>query len=325
MSETEFDIIERYFLPLGRGRSETRLGVGDDAALLRPSAGRDLALAMDTLIAGVHFPDDAPPDAVGHKALAVNLSDLAAMGAEPMAAMLSVTLPAFEADWLDGFVRGFGALAERYDVDLIGGDTTQGPLSVTVQVVGAVAPADTLRRSGARDGDVVMVSGSLGDAALGLDRWWVGVTASDPLVRRLHYPEPQLPLSALLRRRASACIDISDGLLADLGHVLAASGVGARINADAVPVSEPFADLCPPSRWRDYTLSWGDDYELCACIPEAEAPGVAEAAEAAGIRMTVVGEINPGHGLTLVDESGRYLETRAVGYRHFDAPPGAFV
>lgn len=318
MSQTEFDIIERYFRPLGRGRPETCLGVGDDAALLRLPAGQNTALAMDTLVAGVHFPEDAPADAVGHKALAVNLSDLAAMGATPVAALLSLTLPEFDADWLAGFADGFGALAGRYGVDLIGGDTTRGPLSVTVQVVGSVAPADVLRRAGARPGDAVMVSGSLGDAALGLDRWRAGAGADDPVVRRLHYPEPRLPLAAVLRGRAHACIDISDGLVADLGHVLAASGVGARVMADAVPLSPAFDASCPPQHRFDYALSWGDDYELCACVASAEAGSMVEAAAAAGVPMTVVGEITREPGLVLLDQDGRPLETRAGGYRHFD-------
>lgn len=318
MTQTEFDIIERYFRPLGRGRPETRLGGGDDAALLRLPPGRDTVLAMDTLVAGVHFPENAPADAIGHKALAVNLSDLAAMGAEPVAALLSLTMPAHDPAWLNGFVRGFGALAARYDVDLIGGDTTRGPLSVTVQAVGAVAPDDVLRRSGARVGDVVVVSGTLGDAALGLDRWSSGAPATDPLVRRLHFPEPRVPLGILLRQRAHACIDISDGLLADLGHVLAASGVGGRVDADAVPVSGAFAEACPPSHRRDYSLSWGDDYELCACVPADGAGPLSEAAAAAGIALTVVGEITGGRALTLEDAAGRPLESAGHGYSHFD-------
>lgn len=319
MSQTEFDIIERYFRPLGRGRPETHLGVGDDAALLRLPAGQDTALAMDTLVAGVHFPEDAPADAVGHKALAVNLSDLAAMGATPVAALLSLTLPDFDARWLAGFADGFGALAGRYGVDLIGGDTTRGPLSVTVQVVGSVAPADALRRAGARPGDTVMVSGSLGDAALGLDRWRAGVGADDPVVRRLHYPEPRLPLATVLRGRAHACIDISDGLIADLGHVLAASGVGARIVAENIPLSPAFYASCPPQYRLEYALSWGDDYELCACVASAEAGSVAEAAAAAGVPMTVIGEVTREPGLALLDQDGRPLDIRTGGYRHFDA------
>ncbi|MBA1145998.1 thiamine-phosphate kinase [Ectothiorhodospiraceae bacterium WFHF3C12] len=320
---SEFEIIERYFRPLTGRRAETRLGIGDDAALLAPPPGQLLALAVDTLVAGIHFPDDAPAESVGHKPLAVNLSDLAAMGAAPLGALLSLTLPRFEAEWLEGFARGFAALASRYRVDLLGGDTTRGPLSVTVQAIGCVPDGEALRRGGARPGDLVVVSGSLGDAALGLSRWRQGLAAADPLVGRLHYPEPRLGLGRLLRGHASACIDISDGLVADLGHILEASGVAARIDADAVPLSADFAAACEEDRRREYSLAWGDDYELCACLPpEALAP-IRSAAEAEGVPITAVGEIRAGAGLEVVDGQGRPVTLAAGGYRHFRGGAGA--
>lgn len=325
MSLSEFDIIQRYFRPLGGRRTETRVGIGDDAAVLVPPAGQELVLAMDTLVAGVHFPDDAPAAAVGHKSLAVNLSDLAAMGAEPLGALLSLTLPAFDDHWLAGFAEGFGALAGQHGVDLLGGDTTRGPLAVTVQVIGTVPAGEALRRNGARAGDLVVVSGSLGDAALGLERWRAGVPASDALVRRLHYPEPQLVLGALLRGRAHACIDISDGLVADLGHILEASGVGARLDADAVPLSDAFRAACPAAQQRAYSLAWGDDYQLCACLPAGQLEPSRVEAGRAGIRLTVVGSVHAGSGVLVADRGGQPVVLAAPGYQHFAGGTGDAV
>jgi len=322
MSLSEFDIIERYFRGLGVLREELILGVGDDAALLRPSPGRVLALTMDTLVAGGHFPEDAPADSVGHKALAVNLSDLAAMGAEPLGVLLSLTMPAFDGAWLAGFCEGFGALAARHDVALMGGDTTRGPLSVTVQATGALAPGEALRRNGAQPGDVVLVSGTLGDAAVGLWLWQRKGRGTDPqtawLRNRLNRPEPRISLGRLLAGRAHAAIDISDGLLADLGHVLEASGVGARIDADAVPVSAALRAVCPAGDARRYALAWGDDYELCASVDPAEADRLCRQAAELGVALTPVGRIVAGSGIELVDGAGRKLAAPGSGYRHFD-------
>jgi thiamine-monophosphate kinase len=269
----------------------------------------------------VHFPEDAPAQAVGHKALAVNLSDLAAMGAEPVGALLSLTVPAFDADWLEGFCRGFGELARIHGVSLMGGDTTSGPLAIAVQVVGTVLPGQALRRDGARPGGVILVSGTRGDAAVGLGAWQRrhddGGQQQAALIERLHYPRPRIELGLLLAGRAHACIDISDGLVADLGHVLKASAVGANLDVDAVPVSEAYAAACPESFRRQYALAWGDDYELCACIAPELVDEVVAAASAAGVALTPVGTNTAGRGLALTDAAGRAVSIDNGGYRHF--------
>ncbi|MGD2111948.1 MAG: thiamine-phosphate kinase, partial [Gammaproteobacteria bacterium] len=237
MADSEFDIIRRYFMPRGAGRDDVIAGVGDDAAVLRVPAEHELVVCMDTLVGDVHFPQATAPNAIGHKALAVNLSDLAAMGAEPAWATLALTLPENDADWLEQFSRGFFALAERYNVQLIGGDITRGPLSVTVQAHGFVPGGKALRRAGARPGELVCVTGTLGDAALALR---LADRAPALLRQRLDYPEPRVAAGIVLRDRASAVIDVSDGLLADLGHLLEADGLGAALRIGDLPRSAEF-------------------------------------------------------------------------------------
>lgn len=318
MSLTEFDIIDRYFRPLQCERPELRFGIGDDAAVLAPPAGQELVLTLDTLVAGVHFPQDAPAHAVGYKALAVNLSDLAAMGAAPSVVLLSLTVPEFDADWLAEFSAGFGELAAEHGVSLVGGDVTCGPLSVSVQATGLVDAGCAIRRSGASPGDVILVSGTLGDAALGLEAWSAGEPDNhDTAVRRLHYPTPRVALGRLLVGRAHACVDVSDGLLADLGHVLAASGRGAEVHVDRVPVSADFEAHCAPDRRLEYALAWGDDYELCACVPAADAEALVADAEAIGERLTSVGRVTAEPSVAVFDADGRRLRMPRAGYRHF--------
>ena len=321
MSLSEFDLIDRYFRDLAPGRVEVALGIGDDGAVIDIPPDRQIVLAVDTLVAGVHFPEDAPPEAIGHKALAVNLSDLAAMGADPAFALLSLTVPNVDKGWLAGFAAGFGHLARRHSVALVGGDTTRGPLSVTVQVTGLIPTGRSLTRGGARPGDRIFVTGTLGDAALGLDLWRSGERSESParaeLVQRLHRPEPRLEWGGALRGLAHAAIDISDGLLADLGHVLATSGCGAAVDVDAVPLSAAFLAEYSGERPPRPALNGGDDYELCFTVPE---PGLQRLDELAGLLdtpITAVGWIERTPGLRLVRADGASYEPGEGGYDHF--------
>jgi thiamine-monophosphate kinase len=245
MALTEFNLIERYFTrPAAAPDPDVILGIGDDAALVRVPTGMELAVATDTLVEGVHFPPQTAPETIGHKALAVNLSDMAAMGAEPRWATLALTLPQADEDWLTAFSSGFLALAAAEGVQLIGGDTTRGPLSITVQILGLLPSGSALRRSGACAGDLVYVTGTLGDAGLALrmlQHAHGSAAVAAPLAQRLNQPQPRTQEGLALRGIASAAIDISDGLCADLGHILAASGVGAHINLAALPLSADVA------------------------------------------------------------------------------------
>lgn len=317
----EFDLIERYFAHLSPVRDDLRLGIGDDAALVSVPPGHDLAIAVDTMVAGVHFPVDTDPQAIGHKALAVNLSDLAAMGAEPTWALLALTLPEADEAWLAAFAAGFGRLARESGIALIGGDTTQGPLTITVTVHGRVPAGQALTRAGAQPGDAIYVSGGLGAAAaaLVLREADVARDALQACRQRLDYPEPRLALGRALRGLASAAIDISDGLLADLGHLCRAGGVGAGIDVDAVPRHPALAQLVArdDAAWYDWPLAGGDDYELCFTAPAAAQSRVEAVAESTGIPLTRFGEITPGEGLVCRHADGSVFRPGAGGYQHF--------
>ena len=313
----EFDLIERIRARVAR-RDDVLLGIGDDAAVLQPPPGRQLAVAMDTLNIGVHFPADTAAADIGWKALAVNLSDLAAMAAQPAWCTLSLSLPASDPAWLDSFVDGFDALAREHGVALVGGDTTRGPLSVCVTAFGFVDPAHVLRRDGARAGDDLWVSGTPGDAAAALAQW-SGGRARDPGLRaRLDRPTPRVALGIGLARLAHSAIDISDGLVADLRHVCIASGVGARINADALPVSlELLAAVANTDARRALQLAGGDDYELCFTAPEAVREAVVALGAAAGSQVTRIGKIEAGPGIRVVDAAGCALPVDGAGWDHF--------
>lgn len=322
MAAGEFELIERFFADLGADRDDVLLGVGDDAALLAPSARKSLTLCTDTLVAGVHFPLDAPAEDVGFKALAVNLSDLAAMAAEPAWALLSLTLPEADEQWVAGFAAGFGELARRFDVALVGGDTTQGPLAVSVHLAGWVDPALALRRDRAQAGDAIYVSGTLGDAAAGL-RIWQGDESlrSGPeqrfLIERLQRPQPRVELGVALAGVAACAVDISDGLAADLGHILRRSGVGARIDVDALPLSAALRTAVEPAEQLQFALSGGDDYELCFTVaPFAEA-SLSEIAQRCGISLTRIGVIEAEPGLRLCHRDGREAMLPESGWQHF--------
>ena len=315
MALGEFDLIARWFGRAPR-RGDVRLGVGDDAALLDVPAGRTLVAATDTLVEGRHFLPDAPAHSVGHQALAVNLSDLAAMGAEPAWALLSLSLPEVDEAWLDGFASGFHALAESHRVDLVGGDTVRGPRVITVQALGFVDGARALRRSGARPGDRLYVSGSPGEAAAGLDALRAGASfhTSNPLVRRFLYAEPRVALGRALVGHATAAMDVSDGLLGDLAKLCAASGVGARVDLDALPVSAPLEAAHDRDRCERYVLEGGDDYELLFALPpDADAAALAAAG---GVSIACIGELAGEQGVRCL-RSGREVARVARGYDHF--------
>jgi thiamine-monophosphate kinase len=319
MAESEFEIIRRYFTPHGPRRDDVLAGVGDDAAIVRVPPDRDLVLCMDTLVAGVHFPVATEPAAIGHKALAVNLSDLAAMGAEPAWATLALTLPESDGAWLERFSRGFLELAERYRLQLIGGDLSRGPLSITVEAHGFVVPGKAMRRRGARPGDLVCVTGSLGDAGLALE---LGEQAPARLRRRLEYPEPRIAAGLVLREHASAAIDVSDGLLADLAHLLEPDGLGAALQIDALPRSPEFTAALPAgprgdALSLDLPLSGGDDYELCFCLPQGLQAPVAALLGAVSCALTPVGVIEAQPGIRCYYPDGRRYSPRATGYQHF--------
>lgn len=314
----EFELIQRYFA--GDRREDVLLGVGDDAAVVRPRG--DLALAVDTLVAGVHFPLDAPPESIGHKALAVNLSDLAAMGAEPAWLLLALTLEQAREPWLAAFSRGLRELAAEHGMALIGGDVTRGPLTVSVQVGGYLPPGQALRRSGARVGDGVYVSGSLGDAALGLALWQAGAAdgeAQQWLVQRLHRPTPRVALGRALLGLASAAIDLSDGLAADLGHLLSASGVGASVELERLPLSPAFKRCAVTATSWEAAVGGGDDYELCFTAPPAVEAELEQQARRLGIAITRIGRIEQEPGLRLLDGQGHPWRAKRAGYTHFDA------
>lgn len=317
MALSEFDLIARHLARLGAERGDVILGVGDDAALVQPTPGRAQVLALDTLVAGVHFPEDARAEDIGHKALAVNLSDLAAMAATPQWALLALTLPLADEDWLAGFAAGFGALASAHGVSLVGGDVTRGPLTVSVQVLGCL-DTGALRRDGARPGDRLWLSGRAGEAAAGLAVWRSGARAEPRwagLCARLHRPEPRVALGRALAGIATAAIDVSDGVAADAGHIAAASGVGIELAAPRLPLSRRLRAWAGHAEALRLALHGGDDYELCFTAPPGADAAVRAAARDARNPVTVIGAVTAGQGVAVRDASGQTLP--AGGYLHF--------
>ncbi len=299
-------------------------GVGDDAALLAPSPGCELAVSVDMLVAGRHFLPDVDPEKLGHKTLAVNLSDMAAMGATPRWALLAGALPELDASWLAAFARGFYALADRHGVELVGGDTTRGPLNLCVTVLGDVPTGLALTRAGAKPGDDVYVSGALGDAALAL-AMLTGRAALDgdalaATRERLETPTPRIALGIALRGVATAALDVSDGLTGDLGHILEQSAVGATIDLAAVPRSQALDRLLAGAERSialDCLLAGGDDYELCFTAPRDAAARVAAIAAEIGVALTRIGTITAAPGLTVRDERGAALPALPRAFDHF--------
>jgi len=325
---SEFELIRRYFT---RPAPHTVLGVGDDCALIRVAPGEELAVSTDMLIAGRHFHHDADPVKLGHKALAVNLSDIAAMGATPRWATLALALPEADEAWLEGFARGFLQLAKRYRVDLVGGDTTRGPLTICVQIMGEVPPGAALRRDGAKPGDEVWVSGQLGDAALVLAHLDHSIVLEPHEVAiyapRLHEPEPRVALGCALLGVAHSCIDISDGLAADLGHILERSHMAGVIELPRVPRSRLVDRKLPAAVALRALLAGGDDYELCFTAPAERHAEVLAIGTRVGVAVTRVGRIETGSGLTVRDAEGKGVDIGTAGWDHFgaSAPPTGFL
>lgn len=320
---SEFELIDRFFR---RAPRHAVLGVGDDAALLAPTPGCELAVSVDMLVAGRHFFADVDPESLGHKALAVNLSDMAAMGATPRWALLAGALPDADVTWIAAFARGLFALADAFDVDLVGGDTTQGPLNLCVTILGEAPAGEALRRSGAQPGDAVFVSGRLGDAALALAhcRGQVALSAPDFAAcnRALLWPTPRVELGKRLRGLASAAIDVSDGLVGDLGHLLEASGVSATLELSAVPRSSALGRLLAGSERAlalACLLAGGDDYELCFTAPPRVAAPLAALGRELDLPLARVGRIEAGAGLAVIDEAGRALPALPAAFDHFRA------
>jgi thiamine-monophosphate kinase len=321
MSLSEFALIERYFNHCGAARADVLAGVGDDAAVLRSPAGEELVAAIDTLVAGVHFLPGAAAASIGHRALAVNLSDLAAMGARPAWALLALTLPSADEPWLEAFAHGFGALARTHDVALVGGDTTRGPLCVTVQVLGHVPRASVMLRSGGSPGDALFVSGTPGDAAAGLaleqGQLTIGdVPAAAHLRARFSFPTARVALGERLRSYASACIDVSDGLLADAAKLAAASHCGVEIAFDDVAVSEELLRAVGLERARHLALTGGEDYELCFAVPPARLEELARALPPQRWQYRQIGTLCEEAG-AIVTRAGTVMEFSHSGFDHF--------
>ena len=321
-SLSEFGLIERIARRT-RARADVPLGIGDDAALLQPAPGMQLAITADTLNAGVHFPPESAPADIGWKALAVNLSDLAAMGAVPAWCTLSLSLPQAESGWLEGFADGLFALADASGIALVGGDTTRGPLSISITAIGQVPVAQALRRDGAQPGDDIWISGSPGEAAAALRLWQqaaldVRVAAADAahevLRQRLQRPTPRLQLGLALRGVAHAAADVSDGLLADLGHIAARSGLGAMVQADALPLPAAAVALLGAEAARDCVLRGGDDYELCFTAAPARREALLALSATLQLPLTRIGSIVEGSGVRCDGDAGH---AEAGGFRHF--------
>ena len=329
----EFDLIERYFK---RPARQAVVGVGDDCAILQPTAGTQWAISSDMLVEGRHFLPTADPRQLGHKALAVNLSDLAACGAKPLAFTLALALPRADEAWLAPFSEGLLALADAHGCELVGGDTTQGPLNICITVFGelpvVMGRSQALLRSGALAGDDLYVSGTLGDARLALEALRGTLTLSAPLLAaarvRLEAPTPRVALGIALRGIATAAIDVSDGLLGDLGHILKQSGVGATVNADIAMTLVAARAGCPsaqdgsgagilPSQWRAWALAGGDDYELLFTASPAQRDAVAAAAQLSQTPVTRIGRIDAERGLRLVDDLGQALPNIYSSFDHF--------
>ncbi len=320
----EFELIARYFDRVTSSRRDVEKGIGDDCALLSVPEKQSLAISTDTLVAGIHFLTDIHPADLGYKALAVNLSDLAAMGADPAWLTLALTLPNVDESWLESFSDSLFELLDYYDMQLIGGDTTRGPLSMTLGIHGLVPQGRALRRSGARIGDWIYVTGTLGDSAAGLALLLGQAELSDPsaheaLLKRHLRPIPRILQGQALRDLATSAIDISDGLISDLGHVLKASNCGARINLDALPLSASLKQHFSPEQCLHWALSGGEDYELCFTVPEINRGALDVALGYLGVPFTCIGQMGPqSEGLVLL-QNDKVVEFNHKGFDHFGA------
>lgn len=313
--QSEFELIARYFTPATPGPgSGVVMGVGDDCALLAPTQGQRLAVSVDTSVLGVHFPSGAPAEAVGHRALAVSLSDLAAMGARARWCFMSLALEHSDDAWLEGFSRGFRALCEATGTHLSGGDITRGELAIGVTVMGEVAPEAALSRGGGRPGDLLVVTGALGGGAGGLAAWEEGERdLAHPLLCRYLTPQPRLAAGQALTGLATAAVDISDGLLADLGHILEHSGGGAHLELESLPLADGLVEALGEEEARQAALTGGDDYELLLCLPAGHLDEARRRLAALSLPLTVVGQLTKTPGVSGVEAS------RHTGWQHFRA------
>lgn len=308
----EFDIIKNFFANQTRSRNDVMAGIGDDAAIVDVPDNYQLAITTDTLVAGIHFPIETPPFDIGYKSIAVNLSDLAAMGAMPAWITLALTLPQANETWLTEFSRGLFTLANRFNIQLIGGDLTQGPLSITLQAIGLLPKNKALKRNTAKPGDLIYVTNFLGDAALGLQCLQKKIKIPDEnyFISRLNQPEPQIEIGQNLLEIANAAIDISDGLSADLQHILTQSNVGAIINVDQLPLSPQMRKALPTKKAIELALTGGDDYELCFTVPKEKQTQLKNA-------VTCIGIITEKKELTLHYQNGTSYDGNQAGYQHF--------
>lgn len=318
---SEFDIIRQYFTSAIE-RKDVVLGIGDDAAVLSIPRDHQLVQSVDTLVAGIHFPDETSPQDIAYKALAVNLSDMAAMGAEPAWFTLAITLPNDDEVWLKAFSESLSALAEKYNVQLVGGDTTHGPLCISITINGFVPTNKALTRNTAQQGDKVYVSGTIGDAALALAAWQGQCLLSEDTVyvlnEKLNRPKPQIELGLLLREFATSCIDISDGVVADLKHIMDSSNVGANIYFEKIPLSEEFnLNLTDDTLIISLVLAGGDDYELCFTIPSNKQDEFEIIAEENNLPITCIGEIENQPGIRCIKDN-KEIDIKNTGYQHFN-------
>jgi len=312
---SEFELIEAFFARSGLRHEETTVSVGDDCAIIGKDEHSELAITTDTLVEGVHFFAGTDPESLGHKSLAVSLSDLAAVGAKPKWATIAVTVPESDPDWFRAFSSGFFSLARRFDVELIGGDTTQGPLAINIQAIGLVPKSAALLRSNARPGDKVFVTGTVGDAGLALlSEKREGIVLDTSLADRLHRPSPRVEMGLALRGLANSCIDLSDGLIADLHHVLRASGVGATIDCKWLPLSAAVKRYIGESNNYRIPLSAGDDYELCFTIAPENLQRLAERTDSIECKYSYIGDVESEAGLRLLGNNNIEI---LKGYEHF--------
>ncbi|MDP5146094.1 thiamine-phosphate kinase [Shewanella sp. ULN5] len=316
----EFQLIEQFFKNKGQKRRDVMLGIGDDCALVQPADGKVIAISCDTLVEGVHFFADMPAHALGYKSLAVNLSDLAAMGAEPAWMTLALSLPDVNQQWLADFSSGLFEAAEYYGVALVGGDTTRGPRCINVTINGQVPKGKALKRSGAKIGDWVFVTGSLGDSALGLDmlrnKQVIKPEHKEYLLNRHYYPTPRVLAGQALRGLASSAIDLSDGLVSDLSHILKASNVGAVIDANAIPLSSSLTESVGAEQALAYALTGGEDYELLFTVPEAQRGAIDTALLHAGVKFVKIGQICSGNKIKFTLD-GQPFTPEFKGFEHF--------
>lgn len=323
MSASEFSIIAQYFSGIGSKRKDVVLGVGDDCALMSLPERRELVVSTDTLVEGVHFLPDMPPLQLGHKVVAVNLSDLAAMGAEPAWLTLALTLREVNTPWLEAFAQGVSEACEYFRVQLVGGDTTRGPCSVSITAMGLVQTGKALRRDSAKPGDWLYVTGNLGDAALGLDLILGNADAAPDsrefLINRHYRPTPRVVAGQSLKGLANAAIDISDGLASDLRHILKASNCDAQVELESLPISDAMRATVGREQAWQYALAGGEDYELCFTVPEQNRGSLETALVHSGVKHTCIGQLRAGSGNVEYLLHGDAHPITVHGYEHFGA------